>query len=99
MTDFSQTPYAQRYHDSARANRSVLRSIIDRDLADEGEDLQTAGRKGVGAVFELDVPDHLPNSPLCPLDRRHRSGGKSICPLHGRRQTGNGKRRETEADV
>ncbi|KAK4986107.1 hypothetical protein LTR66_007962 [Elasticomyces elasticus] len=37
--------------------------------------------------FELDVPEHLPNSPLCPLNPKHKSGGKAICPLHGRKKT------------
>lgn len=34
--------------------------------------------------FEQNVPDHLPNSPLCPLSPKHKSGGKAICPLHGK---------------
>ncbi|KAK4993579.1 hypothetical protein LTR66_005961 [Elasticomyces elasticus] len=37
--------------------------------------------------FELNVPEHLPNSPLCPLNPKHKSGGKAICPLHGRKKT------------
>ncbi|KAL9104393.1 MAG: hypothetical protein Q9163_000651 [Psora crenata] len=32
----------------------------------------------------LDVPDHLPNSPLCPKHPKHRSGDLRICPMHGR---------------
>lgn len=39
-------------------------------------------------LFELDVPDHLPGSPLCPLSPKHKSGGKAMCPLHGRSKTG-----------
>ena len=34
--------------------------------------------------FVLQVPDHLPNSPLCPKHPRHKSGGTGICPVHGR---------------
>ncbi|KAF7859695.1 hypothetical protein EAF04_008774 [Stromatinia cepivora] len=34
--------------------------------------------------FELNVPDHLPNSPLCPANPLHTSKGQGICPLHGR---------------
>lgn len=34
--------------------------------------------------FELNVPDHLPNSPLCPANPKHPSKGRGICPLHGR---------------
>jgi len=34
--------------------------------------------------FELNVPDHLPGSPLCPKHPKHKSGGKGICVYHGR---------------
>lgn len=44
--------------------------------ADEAKDGQNS--------FELDVPEHLPNSPLCPRNLKHRSGGKGICVYHGR---------------
>ncbi|KAF2836116.1 hypothetical protein M501DRAFT_997353 [Patellaria atrata CBS 101060] len=36
--------------------------------------------------FEWDTPDHLPNSPLCPLNPKHPSRGKGICVYHGRRK-------------
>ena len=29
------------------------------------------------------VPDHLPNSPLCPKHPRHKLAGSGICPMHG----------------
>lgn len=38
-------------------------------------------------AFDLNVPDHLPNSPLCPKNPKHRSGGKGICVYHGRNHT------------
>lgn len=47
-------------------------SIVD----DEDEDNESE--------FQLDVPDHLPSSPLCPLNPKYRGGVKAICPLHGR---------------
>lgn len=34
--------------------------------------------------FELNIPDHLPSSPLCPRNPKYRSGGKGICAHHGR---------------
>lgn len=34
--------------------------------------------------FDLNVPEHLAGSPLCPLNVKHRSGGKGICVYHGR---------------
>ncbi|MCJ1397327.1 accessory factor associated with RNA polymerase II [Xylographa trunciseda] len=38
-------------------------------------------------TFEFNVPDHLPNSPLCARNPKHTSGGKGICPYHGRALT------------
>lgn len=38
--------------------------------------------------FELNVPEHLPSSPLCPKHPKHKSGGKGVCVYHGRNKTG-----------
>ncbi|KAI9785448.1 MAG: accessory factor associated with RNA polymerase II [Candelina submexicana] len=38
-------------------------------------------------AFELNVPEHLPNSPLCPKSPLHKSGGRGICVYHGRNRT------------
>jgi hypothetical protein len=35
-------------------------------------------------AFDWDIPEHLPSSPLCPLNPKHRDGGKGICVYHGR---------------
>ena len=36
--------------------------------------------------FELNVPEHLPNSPLCPKHPKNRhTGGRGVCVYHGRR--------------
>lgn len=32
----------------------------------------------------VSVPEHLPNSPLCPRHPKHKSGGTGECPYHGR---------------
>ncbi|KAL8649762.1 MAG: hypothetical protein Q9210_004211 [Variospora velana] len=37
--------------------------------------------------FELNVPEHLPSSPLCPRHPKHKSGGKGVCVYHGRIKT------------
>ncbi|KAM0253291.1 hypothetical protein ACHAQJ_007345 [Trichoderma viride] len=37
--------------------------------------------------FEFDVPEHLPRSPMCPSNKRHKSGGTGVCVYHGRRRT------------
>ncbi|KAL9039265.1 MAG: hypothetical protein Q9214_004948 [Letrouitia sp. 1 TL-2023] len=34
--------------------------------------------------FELNVPEHLPSSPLCPRHPKHKSRGKGVCVYHGR---------------
>ena len=33
---------------------------------------------------EVDVPDHLPTSPLCPRHPKHKLRGRGVCPMHGR---------------
>ena len=41
--------------------------------------------------FEINVPEHLPSSPLCPKHPKHKSEGKGICIYHGRnRKEGDG---------
>ncbi|KAI1877049.1 uncharacterized protein JN550_001121 [Neoarthrinium moseri] len=36
--------------------------------------------------FEFDMPEHLPNSPMCPANKKHKSGGTGVCVYHGRRK-------------
>lgn len=36
--------------------------------------------------FEFDIPEHLPNSPICPANPKHKSGGVGVCVYHGRRK-------------
>ena len=81
VTDFEQTPFVQRYGNTLRAEHNRIRNLVDATLDDDHNDEEL-----VQLGFEFDVPDHLPNSPLCPLSSQHRSGGKGICPLHGRRK-------------
>lgn len=38
------------------------------------------------ARFEFDIPEHLPNSPMCPANLRHKHGGTGLCVYHGRRR-------------
>ena len=47
-----------------------------KEEADDAKDEQ--------AGFELHVPEHYPNSPLCPRNPKHKSGGKGVCVYHGR---------------
>jgi parafibromin len=48
--------------------------------------------KSTKSQFELNMVEHLPNSPLCPKNPKHKSGGTGICVYHGR----NGKSRTAE---
>ncbi|KAI0132065.1 hypothetical protein BJ170DRAFT_592046 [Xylariales sp. AK1849] len=36
--------------------------------------------------FEFDLPEHLPSSPMCPANKKHKSGGTGVCVYHGRRK-------------
>lgn len=36
-------------------------------------------------TFEF-IDDHLPNSPMCPANKKHKSGGTGVCVYHGRRK-------------
>ncbi|KAI4101492.1 MAG: hypothetical protein L6R37_004901 [Teloschistes peruensis] len=56
-----------------------VKVAIDEQQADEGARER---------AFELNVPEHLPSSPLCPRNPKHRSGGKGMCVYHGRNKTG-----------
>ncbi|KAK4967900.1 hypothetical protein LTR42_010228 [Elasticomyces elasticus] len=79
VTDFYQTPYSQRVANNRRAELTHINALVEEALNDDEEDDTIMG-------FELNVPDHLPSSPLCPLSPKHKSGGKAICPMHGRKK-------------
>lgn len=82
VTDFQQTPFSQRYGDARRAKQTLMRAYIwDETLRDDDTSFGS-----VEPLFELNIPDHLTSSPLCPLNEKHRSGGKAICPIHGRKK-------------
>ncbi|KAF4552912.1 Hypothetical protein D9617_8g049250 [Elsinoe fawcettii] len=67
-----QTPGPER---SVEGSKDFFRMRIDQAM--DAPDDQTTG-------FSFDIPDHLPNSPLCPLHPKHHGGQKLICPMHGR---------------
>ena len=79
VTDFHQTPYSQRYGDARRAKMAQIRSYVDEVLGSNDYDSATK------LPFELNVPDHLPSSPLCPLNARRNSTSPVLCPMHGRK--------------
>ncbi len=40
---------------------------------------KTAGRRDPTSMFEFDIPEHLPNSPMCPANPKHKSKGRGVC--------------------
>lgn len=83
MTGFSQTPFAQRYHDEKRSEQALMRSHISKANAEDDSD-----GDDVPALLRMHVPDHLPGSPLCPIEpTNYQSSGRRICLLHGSRKS------------
>lgn len=79
VTDFHQTPFSQRYGDARRAKMALVRSYVEEMLGDNDD-------SGASQLqFEFNVPDHLPNSPLCPLNDKQGTRGQHLCPMHGRK--------------
>ncbi|KAK0284889.1 hypothetical protein LTR35_000224 [Friedmanniomyces endolithicus] len=78
VTNFYQTPYSQRVANNRRTELNQIKVFVEEALLDDNDDTIMG--------FELNVPDHLPSSLLCPLNPRHKSGGNAICPMHGRKK-------------
>jgi len=38
-------------------------------------------------AFATTIPEHLPSSPLCPRNPKHKAGGTGTCPYHGRNKS------------
>lgn len=55
------------------------RERADQILGDE----QPRDLEELRAMFDWDIPEHLPNSPLCPANPKHPSGGTGVCVYHG----------------
>lgn len=61
----------------------------DRDSDHPG---RAAAEKGLAKKHQLEAdmslpPEHLPSSPLCPRNSKHKSKGRGICVYHGRRRS------------
>ncbi|TKA70690.1 hypothetical protein B0A55_06998 [Friedmanniomyces simplex] len=78
VTNFHQTPYSQRVANTRRTELNQIKAYVEEALLDDDDDTIMG--------FELNVPDHLPSSPLCPLNPNHKRVGKAICPIHGRKK-------------
>jgi hypothetical protein len=51
---------------------SVKMKQVEMEAEDEEEELAS------------DVPEHLPSSPLCPLNPKNLMYGRLLCPIHGK---------------
>ncbi|MCJ1466236.1 hypothetical protein MMC07_004855 [Pseudocyphellaria aurata] len=74
---------AETHSPTSRERRKQHNSGIDwykvKLEADEARDEQQ--------TFDFNVPEHLLNSPLCPRNSKHPSGGKGVCVYHGRNKS------------
>lgn len=54
------------------------------------------------AFFSFDIPEHLPSSPLCPANSKHKSKGRGICvvrhPMLDETEVVN-RRSQTDGDI
>lgn len=72
---------SERHAGTARAGR-----VSDRDWY--GVKLDAIESDSVSREeFVMSIPDHLPNSPLCPRHPKHKSGGTGTCVFHGRNKS------------
>ncbi|KAI1095793.1 hypothetical protein F5B19DRAFT_267691 [Rostrohypoxylon terebratum] len=93
--EFYHTPYPTTTTKSNEQDRSKLRKEREREREkrDQGDkewwEVPVAVPR-YGAMtpssFEFDLPEHLPSSPMCPTNKRHKSGGTGVCVYHGRRK-------------
>ncbi|KAI1450320.1 hypothetical protein F5Y02DRAFT_413041 [Annulohypoxylon stygium] len=107
-SEYYHTPYPTATNESNEQDRSKLRKEKEREREkrDQGDkewwEVPVAvPRYGAMAPssFEFDMPEHLPSSPMCPANKRHKSGGTGVCVYHGRRKrSGHAKERTRSSD-
>ena len=66
------TPFAEEAESKPVSIQNVFRAQVT-----------TGGEEDAEKKY-ANIPEHLPNSPLCPKHPRHRSKGTGVCPYHGR---------------
>lgn len=69
---------ADESDESHAANDDLDQAITDND------EVVTPGPTSEGDKFNLKMPVHSRNSPECPANPKHVSGGKGVCIVHGR---------------
>lgn len=87
----------------SHVSRQAAAALEESDFEDEAEDEDEKLLPPLRRCVDVDVPDHLAGSPLCPLEGGRGGGGgvgggRGICPLHGgRKGTGMGMGRKGRA--
>ncbi|KAL8824669.1 MAG: hypothetical protein Q9191_004898 [Dirinaria sp. TL-2023a] len=82
LDDGTRTPSPEKVEILPPQPRIKRKKTLDPDWY--GAKLTADEERDLIANFELNVPDHLPGSPLCPKHPKHKSGGRGICVYHGR---------------
>lgn len=87
-SDDSDDPSTPRTEAELMTPRERLFSAVRRRSTGHNDwfsvQLMVEDTRGAEERFELNVPEHLLGSPLCPQSPMHKSGGKGICVYHGR---------------
>lgn len=63
----------------------IIKELAEVDAVGEKRESMSRvdNREILSGNVDLNVPEHLPTSPLCPRHPKHRSGGTQICWMHG----------------
>ncbi|MCJ1437830.1 accessory factor associated with RNA polymerase II [Xylographa pallens] len=86
--EHAKSPSWQASSNSGKSSKTSEKKSGNSDHGNERDWFRVRVRTNTDrSTFELNVPDHLPNSPLCARNPKHASGGKGICPYHGRART------------
>ncbi|SPJ81537.1 uncharacterized protein FTOL_08942 [Fusarium torulosum] len=84
----------QETHSSSSSRHDSLQTVCHRShVTDISEWWEKIPKKPIRRnpfeepiPFEFQLPEHLPNSPMCPANEKHVSGGTGVCVYHGRRK-------------
>jgi hypothetical protein len=79
---------------SVRSRTANRRSKLMKRISRSGLGRKSTDKSANAAntmKFEINIPEHFPNSPLCPRNPKHKSGGRGVCVYHGRREDNSAK--------
>ena len=70
------------HHNSKSMPASIMSGYVKRPSYTQ--QLHLAEENLIENAIDVNIPDHLPSSPMCPKHPKHKSGGKGTCVYHGR---------------